>query len=176
MGEQPQPSAPSDAPIQVDPEDLPPWEMEPVEMREVPEPKPVPMPKEPLQPTKTGAAPRPVSKDAPAEFESWPQVLALLESRFPLMYSFLKKSRAYFDGRRVLIESGTSFREYIRTNKEAQQSLKELIQEACGVHCGIGPYDPPAIDDPEQEQGPTLEETMEKYQALGVEIVDKPDA
>ena len=174
---QPPVPVPDDRPIQADPEDLPPWEMEPVEMKEVSEPSPQPVPEpEPKAVQKLISAVPSASKGALLEFEAWPQVLTLLEHQFPLMYSFLKTSHAYDDGRRVLIESGTSFREYIRTNKEAQHNLKELIEKACGIHRGIGPYEPPAEQQREnQQQGPTLEETVEKYQAMGVEIVDKPD-
>ena len=106
-------------------------------------------------------------------FEPWPQVVQALESRDPMLYPFLQKSKAYYDGRRVLIDGGEVFRDYIRHHKEGQQLLKALIQEITGVHCGIGPYTPPEEKQAETRQ--ILQETLTQIESLGVEVVVRPD-
>ncbi len=160
-----------EAPIQMDPEDLPPWDMEPVQMKEVPEPAPKPVQKP--QPEPRRAAPAPGEQSDLKPFEPWNQVVAALESRDHMLYSVLKTSKAYWDGRRVLIDGGDVFRDYIRSRKEGQQLLKALIEEVAGVHCGIGPYTPP--QEKQVEDRPTLEQTLKNIQAEGVEVIDRPD-
>ena len=164
-----------DAPIQNDPDDLPPWETEPVEMKEVPEPKPAPVqPAEPAAPlVPQPVAPAPREEGTPPEFEPWHKVVAVLEQRDPMLFSFLKTSKAYLDGRRVLIDGGDVFRDYIRTNKEGQHLVKALIEEVSGVHCGIGPYISP--DQQVQQTKRTVDETLHAYETQGVQIIDKPD-
>lgn len=36
-----------------------------------------------------------------------------------MLYTYLRKSKAYFDGTRVLIDGGKTFRDFIRANKDA---------------------------------------------------------
>ena len=40
------------------------------------------------------------------------------------LYTYLKKSKGYFDGSRVLIDGGKTFRDFIRANKESQKLIK----------------------------------------------------
>ena len=53
-----------------------------------------------------------------------------LEGIDPMLYMYLRKSKAYFDGTRVLIDGGKTFRDFIRVNKDSQKLIKKLIAEA----------------------------------------------
>lgn len=153
---------PAEAPIAAaqQPEPLP-WEAEPIQQKEVPPPVQQPQPKR-----QSLAAP--AKGEPPQPFEPWPQVVAILETRDRQLYSHLHKSRAVYDGRRVLIEGGPTFRDFIRVNKESQEILKQIIQEVTGVRCGIGPY-----VDKSKANGVshTVEDTLKELAAQGVDVV-----
>ena len=132
-----------------------------MEEQPVPEPKP--------RPARPAAAKSAVS-GPPQPFDAWPQVLEVLKKRDHMLPAYLKGSKAYYDGRRVLIDGGDIFREFIRQNKDSQALLKSIIQEVSGLACGIGPYAPPA------EQGaehPTVEQTLKELENHGVDVVYK---
>ena len=59
-----------------------------------------------------------------------------------MLHSYLRKSKAYFDGTRVLIDGGKTFRDFIRVNKDSQRLIKKLIAQVSGVAVPIGPYEP----------------------------------
>ena len=152
---------PADEPIAAQqPEPLP-WEAEPIQQKEVPPPV------QQAQPQRQSLA-APAKGEPPQPFEPWPQVVALLETRDRQLYSHLHKSRAVYDGRRVLIEGGPTFRDFIRVNKESQEILKQIIQEVTGVRCGIGPY-----VDKSKANGVshTVEDTLKELAAQGVDVV-----
>ncbi|MCI6740703.1 MAG: DNA polymerase III subunit gamma/tau [Bacteroidales bacterium] len=123
-----------------------------------PAPPPAPAPKK---------APRPAFPAGP--FEPWAQVLELLPGRSKMLFAYLRQSRAYFDGKRVLIDGGDTFRDYIRADKDAQNLIKDLIQEVTGTRCPIGPYQPPQTEDASPARD--LEATVQHLQAQGVEVV-----
>ena len=155
---------PASAPIQPgEGQDAPPWETEPVQPREVPPPK-APAPPAPPAPAKAQAAPAGQAQ----KFEPWPQVLAALERQDKMLTAYLKKSTAYFDGRRVLIDGGDTFRDFIRVNKDSQALIKQIIEQVAGVRCGIGPYVPPAEGG---EARSTVEDTLKELAAHGVDVV-----
>ena len=143
-------------------EERPPWETQPEAPREVPEPRPEPVidtvPKKPA-----------VEKPAPGEFASWPQVVEQLQGRDPMLYPYLKNSKAYFDGRRVLIDGGNMFRDFIRANKASQKSIKTVIAEVTGLQCGIGPYEAKKEESPEGD----AEQSLAQLQKLGLDVVIK---
>lgn len=143
-------------------EERPPWETQPEAPREVPEPRPEPVidtaPKKPA-----------MEKPAPGEFASWPQVVEQLQGRDPMLYPYLKNSKAYFDGRRVLIDGGNMFRDFIRANKASQKSIKTVIAEVTGLQCGIGPYEAKKEESPEGD----AEQSLAQLQKLGLDVVIK---
>ncbi len=153
---------PAEAPIAAaqQPEPLP-WEAEPIQQKEVPPPV------QQAQPKRQSLT-APAKGEPPQPFEPWPQVVAILETRDRQLYSHLHKSRAVYDGRRVLIEGGPTFRDFIRVNKESQEILKQIIQEVTGVRCGIGPY-----VDKSKANGVshTVEDTLKELAAQGVDVV-----
>ena len=154
----------SDAPVETSQQAEPlPWEAEPIQQKEVPPP----VQQTAAQPKRQGLA-APAKGEPPQPFEPWPQVVAILETKDRQLYSHLHKSRAVYDGRRVLIEGGPTFRDFIRVNKESQEILKQIIQEVTGVRCGIGPY-----VDKTKAGGTThtVEDTLKELAAQGVDVV-----
>lgn len=107
---------------------------------------------------------------APGEakpFEAWQQVVDGLQNVDPLLYSNLKGSRAFCDGRRVLIDGTDMFLEYIRQNDYSKKLLKRCIEQVAGVRYGVGPYHTPK----QQQQTVTAEDTLRQLEQLGVPVL-----
>ena len=157
------------------PEELPPPEKEPEflqpELRPVvqaiqeqPAPAPAPAPQPVPRRSKTQQEAGPLEP-----FPQWALVLADLEETDGMMISFLRGTRAYYDGKRVLFECSDAFRDYIRNNREASKKLKETIYRVTKIRCNIGPYETPK----EEESGApqmSLDQTLQNMQALGVDV------
>ena len=159
-----QPEAPAQTAVAAQAEPVPeplPWEGQPMEPQPVPQPKP-----RPARP----AAAKPAVSGPPQPFEPWPQVLEVLKKRDHMLPAYLKGSKAYYDGRRVLIDGGDIFREFIRQNKDSQALLKAIIQEVSGLACGIGPYTPPKD---QATDHPTVEQALKDLENHGVDVVYK---
>lgn len=136
---------------------------------------------QPSQPAQTWAADvpfAPVAKrgapQAPAGepqlFPQWSKVLEELEkNKESMLFAYLEHSRAFFDGRRVLIDAGNTFRDFIRVNKEAQELIKQTIQKCVGVRCGIGPYEPPKTEGPSGAR--VLDDTLKTLKEQGVPVI-----
>ena len=86
--------------------------------------------------------PRKVAAEGLNPFAQWSEVVKLLQEKDPMLHSYLRKSKAYFDGTRVLIDGGKTFRDFIRVNKDSQRLIKKLIAQVSGVAVPIGPYEP----------------------------------
>ena len=143
-----------------------------------PELKPAPQPASPPTRPAPAAAPRksePPRQAGPLEpFGFWPAVLSDLEENDAMLISFLRGTRAYCDGKRVLFECSDAFRDYIRNNREVSKRLKEAIYRVSRIKYSIGPYEEPkeaASDAP----AVSIDETLHNMQELGVDlkIVDK---
>ncbi|WP_455192056.1 DNA polymerase III subunit gamma/tau [Gemmiger sp.] len=160
--------APDDVPPPID--DDPPF-LQP-ELKPAPQQSAAPVP-----PTPAAPAPRkaePPRQAGPLEpFAFWPAVLADLEESDAMLISFLRGTRAYCDGKRVLFECSDAFRDYIRNNREVSKRLKETIYRVSRTKYSIGPYEEPKADD--TTAAVSLDETLHTMQALGVDlkIVDK---
>ena len=186
---QPAPQAAPAAEAQLDPDSLPPWD----EPSQTPPPpaEAAPARDEPLPPppAEEEAAPPPV-EDAPAAqpafaadpqldkprrvagrdinpYPQWPEVVDRIRDTDPMLYGYLKKSKAYFDGVRVLIDGGKTFRDFIRVNKGSQRLIKKLIADVSGIAVPIGPYEP------ETSAGrpkASAEDSLHKLEALGLDV------
>ena len=168
--EQPQRAQPAaaQAPVfeQAPPPDegsLPPWPLDPEPAQPAPA-RPVPIfeqqappAAEPPQPPAQGAAP----------CTSWPEVVARIQGCDPMLYGYLKNSRAYFDGVRVLIDGGKTFRDFIRANKNSQRLIKKLIAEVTGKAAPIGPYEPKSAAAPAHA---SAEDALRRLEAQGVTV------
>ena len=186
---QPAPQPAPAAEAQPDPANLPPWD----EPSQTPPPPAEAAPARdeslPPPPAEEKAAPPPV-EDAPAAqpafaadpqldkprrvagrdinpYPQWPEVVDRIRDTDPMLYGYLKKSKAYFDGVRVLIDGGKTFRDFIRVNKGSQRLIKKLIADVSGIAVPIGPYEP------ETSAGrpkASAEDSLHKLEALGLDV------
>ena len=133
--------------------------------------KPVPQP-EPPKPAPTPAAkpvpekPQDAGQEGTALYPYWPQVVQQLQEKDPMLYTYLRKSKAYFDGTRVLIDGGKTFRDFIRANKDSQRLIKKLIKDVSGTAVPIGPYEP-------KSAGKTVsnaEQSLRALEKLGLDV------
>ena len=133
--------------------------------------EPVPQP-EPPKPAPTPAAkpvpekPQDAGQEGTALYPYWPQVVQQLQEKDPMLYTYLRKSKAYFDGTRVLIDGGKTFRDFIRANKDSQRLIKKLIKDVSGTAVPIGPYEP-------KSAGKTVsnaEQSLRALEKLGLDV------
>ena len=137
-----------------------PAELEPVPQPEPPKPAPTPAAKPvPEKPQDAG-------QEGTALYPYWPQVVQQLQEKDPMLYTYLRKSKAYFDGTRVLIDGGKTFRDFIRANKDSQRLIKKLIKDVSGTVVPIGPYEP-------KSAGKTVsnaEQSLRAMEKLGLDL------
>ena len=137
-----------------------PAELEPVPQPEPPKPAPTPAAKPvPEKPQDAG-------QEGTALYPYWPQVVQQLQEKDPMLYTYLRKSKAYFDGTRVLIDGGKTFRDFIRANKDSQRLIKTLIKDVSGTAVPIGPYEP-------KSAGKTVsnaEQSLRALEKLGLDV------
>ena len=151
------------------PQAPPPEEPEPVSQPEQPAPaepvQPAPVQQEhPADPVLT--KPHSVAQQGTNPFPYWGQIVQKLEGIDPMLYMYLRKSKAYFDGTRVLIDGGKTFRDFIRVNKDSQKLIKKLIAEVSGVPVPIGPYEPKTAG----KTSSNAEQSLLALEKLGLEV------
>ena len=110
--------------------------------------------------------PRSVAQQGTNPFPYWGQIVQKLEGIDPMLYMYLRKSKAYFDGTRVLIDGGKTFRDFIRVNKDSQKLIKKLIAEVSGVPVPIGPYEPKTAG----KTASNAEQSLLALEKLGLEV------
>ncbi len=143
----------------------------PVEPEPAPQPAPEPAAETPAAP-KPQAPAKPAPGQAPAPYAPWPQVVQKLQERDPMLYTYLRKSKAYFDGTRVLIDGGKTFRDFIRANKDSQRLIKLLIKEVSGTAVPIGPYEPKSA----ARHASNAEQSLRALEKLGLEVTIEDSA
>ena len=172
------PPLPEEPPVQPE-ESVLPWDEPAPAAQPTPPPQPVPLPEEIPAPTQDPvpaapenpadpvlAKPRVVAQEGVNPYPQWAQVVQKLQDVDPMLYTYLRKSRAYFDGTRVLIDGGKTFRDFIRANKDSQRLIKKLIAQVSGVAVPIGPYEP-------KTAGKTVsnaEQSLLALEKLGLEV------
>ena len=174
------PPLPEEPPVQQTEAALP-WDEPAPQAPQMPEP-PTPEPETRPEPPKAEAAPaqppaehvadpvlakpRKVAQQGVNPFPYWEQVVKKLEGVDPMLYMYLRKSKAYFDGTRVLIDGGKTFRDFIRVNKDSQKLIKKLIAEVSGVPVPIGPYEPKTAG----KTASNAEQSLRALEKLGLEV------
>ena len=128
------------------------------------QPQPEPKPEYTADPALN--KPRKVAAEGINPFPQWSEVIKLLQEQDPMLYTYLKKSKGYFDGTRVLIDGGKTFRDFIRANKESQKLIKKLIAQVSGVAVPIGPYESKTVN----RASANAEESLRKLEQLGLEV------
>lgn len=136
----------------------------PVEQPPAAEEPPAPAQEHPADPVLT--KPRSVAQQGTNPFPYWGQIVQKLEGIDPMLYMYLRKSKAYFDGTRVLIDGGKTFRDFIRVNKDSQKLIKKLIAEVSGVPVPIGPYKPKTAG----KTSSNAEQSLLALEKLGLEV------
>ena len=147
-----------------------PWEEPPASVEQPAAPEPVQQPSVPPVQEKT-ADPVPGKSDKTvqegiAPFPYWEQVVQQLQEKDPMLYTYLRKSKAYFDGTRVLIDGGKTFRDFIRANKDSQRLIKKLIANVSGVAVPIGPYEPKTAG----KAVSNAEQSLRALEKLGLDV------
>ena len=177
------PEAPAPAPVEEElpppPDEPPVAESAPLPWDEPTAPVTAPLPEEtpaeasaPTAPTPEYTAdpafsrPRKVAAEGINPFEQWSEVVKLLQEKDPMLHSYLRKSKAYFDGTRVLIDGGKTFRDFIRVNKDSQRLIKKLIAQVSGVAVPIGPYEPRTA----AKHTSNAEQSLHALEKLGLEV------
>ncbi len=134
---------------------------------EIPAPMQDPVPAAPENPADPVLAkPRVVAQEGVNPYPQWAQVVQKLQDVDPMLYTYLRKSRAYFDGTRVLIDGGKTFRDFIRANKDSQRLIKKLIAQVSGVAVPIGPYEPKTAG----KAVSNAEQSLHALEKLGLEV------
>ena len=172
------PPLPEEPPVQPE-ENVLPWDEPAPTAQPTPPPQPVPLPEEipapmqdpvPAAPENPAdpvlAKPRVVAQEGVNPYPQWAQVVQKLQDVDPMLYTYLRKSRAYFDGTRVLIDGGKTFRDFIRTNKDSQRLIKKLIAQVSGVAVPIGPYEPKTAGNAVSN----AEQSLHALEKLGLEV------
>ena len=160
---------PEEPPVQQTETPLP-WEEPPASVEQPAAPEPVQSPSVPPVQEKT-ADPVPGKSDKTvqegiAPFPYWEQVVQQLQEKDPMLYTYLRKSKAYFDGTRVLIDGGKTFRDFIRANRDSQRLIKKLIANVSGVAVPIGPYEPKAAG----KAVSNAEQSLRALEKLGLDV------
>ena len=181
------PPAEAPAPTAQDTQDAPPWAgpatpPPPVPAAERPAPSPAPAQQQsapqpaPARPQRQSAAekaappqPLPEGKEE-VPFEPWPQVVAAMEQRDKLLYASMKGTKAYYDGRRVLIDGSELFLKYMRQNAYSNGLLKDVIAEVTGARYAIGPHKKKTAGSEEPAQL-TADDTLRHLSDAGVDVV-----
>ena len=160
--DEPAPQAPPpEEPVSQPEQPAPAEPAQPVSAAEEP---PAPVQEHPADPVLT--KPRSVAQQGTNPFPYWGQIVQKLEGSDPMLYMYLRKSKAYFDGTRVLIDGGKTFRDFIRVNKDSQKLIKKLIAEVSGVPVPIGPYEPKAAE----KTASNAEQSLLALEKLGLEV------
>ena len=177
------PEEPAPAPVEEElpppPDEPPVAESAPLPWDEPATPVTAPLPEETPAEASTPTAPAPEYTADPAlsrprkvaaeginPFEQWSEVVKLLQEKDPMLHSYLRKSKAYFDGTRVLIDGGKTFRDFIRVNKDSQRLIKKLIAQVSGVAVPIGPYEPRTA----AKHTSNAEQSLHALEKLGLEV------
>ena len=160
---------PEEPPVQQTETPLP-WEEPPVSVEQPAAPEPVQQPSVPPVQEKTAdTVPGKFDKtvqEGIAPFPYWEQVVQQLQEKDPMLYTYLRKSKAYFDGTRVLIDGGKTFRDFIRANRDSQRLIKKLIANVSGVAVPIGPYEPKTAG----KAVSNAEQSLRALEKLGLDV------
>ena len=160
---------PEEPPVQQTETPLP-WEEPPASVEQPAAPESVQQPSVPPVQEKT-ADPVPGKSDKTvqegiAPFPYWEKVVQQLQEKDPMLYTYLRKSKAYFDGTRVLIDGGKTFRDFIRANRDSQRLIKKLIANVSGVAVPIGPYEPKTAG----KAVSNAEQSLRALEKLGLDV------
>lgn len=115
------------------------------------------------------AAPPPLAEGAAEElFAPWEQVIQVMAEKDQLLYVNMKGTKAYYDGRRVLIDGSDLFLEYMRRNEYSTDLIKQTIAEITGAKYAIGPH---KKKKQQQERQQSAEDMLDLLAQNGVDVI-----
>lgn len=79
--------------------------------------------------------------DGARPYGEWNRALELLQKSNEPAYSVLSESRAFLNGKYLLIETGSFGRDMLR-NSLVKDSIRQIIRQISGIDCRLGPYSP----------------------------------
>ena len=79
--------------------------------------------------------------DGAKPYGEWNRALEMLESANKPAYSVLSESRAFLNGKYLLIETNGFGRDMLR-NAQVKESIRQIIRQLSGIDCRLGPYVP----------------------------------
>lgn len=79
--------------------------------------------------------------DAAKPFSEWNRALEMLKEVNRPAYSVLSDSRAFINGKYLLIDTNGFGRDMLR-NAMVKESIKQIIRQISGIDCRLGPYSP----------------------------------
>ena len=74
-------------------------------------------------------------------YPDWSRIMEGLQQTNPAAYSVLADTRAFVNGKYLLIEVGSFGREMLR-NDQVKNSIRNLVSQISGIDCRLGPYTP----------------------------------
>lgn len=79
--------------------------------------------------------------DGAKPYSEWNRALEMLEIANKPAYSVLADSRAFLNGKYLLIETNGFGRDMLR-NAQVKESIRQIIRQVSGIDCRLGPYVP----------------------------------
>lgn len=79
--------------------------------------------------------------DGAKPYPEWNRALELLQTANEPAYSVLSDSRAFLNGKYLLIETGAFGRDMLR-NALVKDSIRGIVRQISGIDCRLGPYSP----------------------------------
>ena len=92
-----------------------------------------------------------------------------MQEKDTMLYVNMRGTKAYYDGRRILIDGSELFLEFMRQNEYSTDLIKKTIQEITGVRYGIGPYKKKGTG-PEKASN-IAQQTLQSLEQQGVEVI-----
>ena len=116
--------------------------------------------------------------DSASPYGEWNRVIETLQVANQAAYSVLADSRAFINGKYLLIETGGFGRDMLR-NSQVKESIKSIVRQLSGIDCRLGPYTPSgAVQYTSTEQNQSsgdasfaaAEIIMQRAQQAGIEV------
>ena len=116
--------------------------------------------------------------DTARAYGEWNRVIEVLEGVNQAAYSVLANSRAFINGKYLLIETGAFGRDMLR-NSQVKDAIRGIVRQISGIDCRLGPYTPSgAVQINHAEQNaPSNESTvaaaekiMQRAQQAGIDV------
>ena len=79
--------------------------------------------------------------DSAQLYGDWTRVIEVLQDANQAAYSVLADSRAFINGKYLLIETGGFGRDMLKSS-QVKDSIKNIVKQISGIDCRLGPYTP----------------------------------